>query len=286
MYGYIKPRMDALSEEEGALYRAMGCGLCRAMRQKSGLLSACFLHDDMIFLSLCLAVCEGGHMAVREHRCPLFPFRRRTMVETGDLLFGVASVAATIAYLKKRDDLCDRGLRRRLRALAVLPLLSHARRRAAVTKVEERLQAHLSRLAAYEREGLASLDLPAEETGGLLGELFCATAQEETRGVLYRIGFALGRLIYLLDALDDLEEDERSKNYNPYLLLYKEGRAALPADAEVSLSLACSELADAVEALRPEEGGASGSLLGNIVYLGIPDRCREIVEKLQKGEEA
>ena len=46
-----------------------------------------------------------------------------------------------------------------------------------------------------------------------MSELFCYK-QDEWEGSLRKIGFYLGKFIYLLDAYDDLDEDIKKKQYN------------------------------------------------------------------------
>ena len=43
---------------------------------------------------------------------------------------------------------------------------------------------------------------------------------ETEKRVLSRFGYLLGRLVYLLDALDDLEDDLKAGSYNPFLLKF------------------------------------------------------------------
>ena len=285
MYGYIKPRTDDLLVRELSLYHAARCGLCRAMRRKTGLLSALSLRYDFVFLALCRMLAMGQDVTVRYRRCPLHPFGRRAMLEENEALLYAAAASAVVAYLKKEDDITDRGLLARIRALLTLLPAAAACRRAGLSELEERLRDPLLRLADYERRSLASVDLPAEEAGVLLGEVFGASCRGEGRGTLYRIGYSLGRLIYLIDALDDLEDDRKKQNYNPYLLLYGDDEEALLEDAEVGLTLECAALAEAIEALPPGGEEELLAIVRNIVYWGIPDRCREVIGKWRKGEE-
>ena len=47
-------------------------------------------------------------------------------------------------------------------------------------------------------------------------EEILAYRQDEWEKSLRRIGFYLGKFIYLLDAYDDVEEDVKNKDYNPF----------------------------------------------------------------------
>lgn len=41
---------------------------------------------------------------------------------------------------------------------------------------------------------------------------------ELSRRVLYRLGYLMGRYVYLCDALDDIESDLKKHRYNPFIL--------------------------------------------------------------------
>ena len=283
MYGYITPKADELLVKEQALDRAFGCGLCRAMRRETGLFSALSLHYDFVFLALCRTLTEGREVAVRYRRCPLHPLRPRAMVEENEALLFAAAASAVVSYLKKEDDLTDNGWGQRLRAaLTILPAHS-ARRRAELRQLEARLEEYIFELCTCEDEGIASLDIPSDLAGKMLGEVFSSAYEGEGRGTLYRIGYHLGRFIYFLDALDDYEDDRKRKNYNPYVLLYGDDIAALCDDAELSLSLELSELAEAVEELPFFREEALRGIIENIVYLGLPDRAQRVLTKRREG---
>ena len=286
MYGYIKPKVGALSEEEAALYRALACGLCRAMRRETGLASALTLRYDMIFLALCRTLAEGRPLTFRDRRCPLHPFGKRQMAEECEALVYTAGAAAVLYRLKAQDDLADRRGLSRLFALLRLPRARRAARRAALPTLRAALAAPLAALALCEREGEPSCDRAAEASGRMLAAVFTSTYEGEYAPVLSEIGYRLGRLIYLLDALDDLAEDKKRGGYNPYLLLFGEDTDALAEDARAGLLLELRELADAVSRLPKDADGAAAGILHNILYLGLPAAINAAVAGSRKGETA
>ena len=283
MYGYVKPDVGALTEEEAALYRALACGLCRAMRRETGLASALALRYDMIFLALCRTLAEGRPLTFRNRRCPLHPLRKRRMAEECEALVYTAGAAAVLHHLKVRDDLADRRGLSRLSPLLRLPRARRAARRAALPALRAALSAPSRALALCEREGDPSCDRAAEESGRMLAAAFASTYRGDYASVLAEVGYRLGRLVYLLDALDDFYEDKRRGGYNPYLLLYGEDTATLCEDAEAGLHLELSALAEAVSRLPEDEDGVAAGILKNILYYGLPAALHAVLEGLRKG---
>ena len=283
MYGYIRPVAEELLVKELSLYRAFGCGLCRAMRRETGLLSAASMQYDFVFLALCRTLLEGRPVTLRYRRCPRHPFRRRAMVEENEALVYAAAASAVVNYLRKEDDICDRGGLRKL--LAVLTLLPAARanRRAELRSLEGRLDDCVYRLYNHELEEDPSVDLPAGIVGEMVGAVFSSSYEGEGSGTLYRIGYHLGRFLYILDAIDDFFDDRKKGNYNPYVLLYEAELEALPEDAEVSMQLELAELSAAVEELPFANEAALEPIIKNILYLGLPARMKTVLEALRKG---
>ena len=82
----------------------------------------------------------------------------------------------------------------------------------------EAIEQCISRLQRLEKAGCTNPDEPASCFGDLMAELF--VLQEDLWApTLRRMGQALGRFIYLLDAAVDYRQDQRKKRYNPYLAM-------------------------------------------------------------------
>lgn len=66
---------------------------------------------------------------------------------------------------------------------------------------------NLQRLGEMEKAGELNPDLPANCFGVLMGAPFPAWRRDEYADTLWRMGAALGRFVYLLDAANDLKAD-------------------------------------------------------------------------------
>ena len=73
---------------------------------------------------------------------------------------------------------------------------------------------------------MSSPDEVAEIFGEILGEAFSfgidGKAREDAakKRILFEIGKHTGKFIYFADAASDLEKDEKSGNYNPFIKCY------------------------------------------------------------------
>ena len=110
-----------------------------------------------------------------------------------------------------------------------------------------------------EKEGEVNPDLPANAFGRLLGEIFVHDEKDSQADALRDFGFALGRFIYLMDAVMDLKEDILKEHYNPLVFVNSEHH-------EEILNAVMAQCVDCFEALNIQH---HRPLLENILYSGV-----------------
>ena len=101
-------------------------------------------------------------------------------------------------------------------------------------------------------------------------------------------GYHIGRFIYLADAFDDILQDEKSGNYNPFILQYGNADAVRANSAIITETLqdslnACSNYY-ALAASEPLQ--AVDRLIFNIVELGGRSAIKKITERKDKNEQS
>ena len=127
----------------------------------------------------------------------------------------------------------------------------------------EIIRKSLSKLSEYEKAQETNIDKPAEQFGILLGEV-AAMKDDEWSDELRVLGNNLGRFIYLMDAYDDLEKDEKKNNYNVFK--YHKDVEDFDTFAENILKAYMAGCARAFERLPIL---ANAELLRNIIYSGV-----------------
>ena len=95
---------------------------------------------------------------------------------------------------------------------------------------------------------------------------------------LRKMGFFMGKYIYLLDAYDDVFEDEEKKCYNPFINICHE--EDFDERAERALRMMISESAAAFEMLPVDE---NMEILRNVIYSGVW-RSFEIIQMKRRSE--
>lgn len=295
MFGYVRPLVPQLKVMEYEMYRAVYCGLCRAMGRVTGQVSRLTLSYDFTLLAMVRMILEGVTPAFEQFRCAVHPLKRRSMVRENAVLDYAAAVSAVLAYLKNRDDLADEhGLKRARAMLADLPvshMKSRGERRLPENAADE-IAERLSVLSELEKAGCTSVDETAEAFGAVLAYVFALGLEPDSdaENLAKTIGRHVGRFVYVCDAADDLPEDIRRGRYNPLstgwgpLAVTENGTMSdlVRGSLEISLPLDLEGLGRAADRL-PELNAAHPltPIVQNIVYLGLPASMKRVLHGKQ-----
>ena len=275
MFGYIKPKIAELKVKEHELYKALYCGLCRTQRKHTGKLSALFLSYDFVFLYLLRAELTGQTTTFKTRRRSLRHSDRQSVAEMNGQLVYCARSAALLDYFKIKDDLSDEGFFKKLGVLFLLPIASHGKKKALKKErlPQEELRAHLKRQQEVEKGACASPDRAAEASGEIFALFASFGIEDDLRAfAAEKMGRAIGRWLYLIDAADDLEKDRKKKRYNPFLLteLRRE-------DLLCTLDALCEEAELALRALPCFDPGYRALLL-NILTQGLHEQALSVLQ--------
>lgn len=281
MFGYVRLHKPTIRMGEYEQYRGVYCTLCRRLGRRYGPFARMSLSYDLTTLALLDMALDGADPDFCAGRCSYNPFKRCARCRNTRATDRAADISALLTYYKLRDTLADGGIWQRLGAALLYPLAAIDRRRAArrYPAADERIAAMMAAQATVERENTPSVDAAAEPFAQLLGWLTAEIAADDTnRRVLTRFGYCLGRWVYLIDAADDLADDLKRRNYNPFLArdgvtdtaaLADTRRAALPTlNACLAECLAAYELLD----IRRFDG-----ILRNIITEGMPAIGRRVI---------
>ncbi len=276
MFGYVRLYKPTITMGEYEQYRGIYCTLCKRLGKRYGVLSRFTLSYDMTFLALLYMALEESDPAFCSGRCSFNPTKKclRACNTAGTDL--AADIGTLLAYYKLKDTLADEGFGKRLAAGLALPLAAIARRRAVKRRPDtDRLVADMmQRQAQMEAESTPSIDQAAEPFALMLQELAAGIATDDRqRLVLSRLGYCLGRWIYLMDAVDDLSEDLKKGRYNPYITtrsLQCGDEAGVKAAQQYALLTLNACLAECIAAYNLLDVRRFDGILRNILEQGMP----------------
>lgn len=276
MFGYIRASKGEMKVKEFESYKAVYCSLCRELGKSYGLLSRFTLSYDFTFLAVLNMSLKDGCCEVERKRCAFNPLKKCNYCkETNDLKMPSAA-AMIMLYYKIKDNIADEKGFKRLLAYCLLPIFSNAHKKAKrdFPKIEEIVAEYIYEQEKLESENCTSLDKAADPTAKALAQLFmlCSSDQMQKR-VLERLGYCMGRYIYLLDAACDLKDDIKKESYNVLktglegdIKEYKKKRV------EPQLYFCANEASKAFELLEIKK---FKTILGNIIYLGLEETFKK-----------
>lgn len=282
MFGYIKPHSPELKVKEQEAYRAVYCGLCKELGRSYGQLSRMTLSYDFAFLSVLAMAVKGEMVEFRQERCMVHPLKKRNICQPCGSLELSAAMAIILLYHKLQDNIADGDAAEKAACLLALPAAKAAYEKAveklpALAKLTEEQMAAQSVL---EKDNCSSIDRAAEPTAKILEAVLGGLSEDGTQQlVLKRMGYLLGRCIYLIDALDDLEDDIQHNNYNPFRYCNAQDGESPQEQAVASLYLTIAELIRAYDLL---EVHCFEGILANVFELGLRHCVDLIKEKRMK----
>jgi hypothetical protein len=256
MFGYVAANQKALSGEEKARYQAYYCGLCRQLYKQYGSVGRGSLTYDMTFLTILLSSVYRLDETGGSHHCVMHPIKRRPYLITPATSYA-ADMNIVLAYYQCLDDWNDDHnpvARERSRAMEKF-----------IPRIEEESPGQyraitecLRSLGEMERANELNPDIPANCFGELMGALFL-WRRDAHSDTLWRMGSALGRFIYLMDAVNDLKSDIKRQRYNPLM-------AQMEPDLTPILTMIIAECTAEFEKLP---SGRDRHILLNHLYSGV-----------------
>ena len=255
MFGYITANLGELTQEQKDRYGSVYCGICRNIGSDCSHLARLGLRYDMAFLALLLQSLYEPQERQGKNRCLPHPLLPRPWTDSPVIRY-TAQMNVALAYQKCLDDWKD-DHSTPARMLAKALKGDYGRIRDSYPRQCAVLERCLGELNRLEEEHCQNPDLPAGLFGQLMAELF-VWQEDLWEEDLRQLGMALGRFIYLMDAVLDAPEDEKKGSYNPTL--------GLTVDWEQIFSLTMARCTDAYERLPLVQDKA---LLDNILYSGV-----------------
>ncbi|MBQ6705886.1 MAG: hypothetical protein IJN07_00040 [Clostridia bacterium] len=221
MFGYVQMYKPELKMREYEQYRGVYCSLCKQLGRRYGAFLRLGLSYDLTFLALLSMALKPACVGFSQSRCSYNPMKKCLACESTGALEKAADITALMVYYRAQDTLEDEGFFKRLKVWLTMPFLRryHKKAKALLPEIDRELSQMMRRQREVEAAKTASIDAAAEPFAMLL-QYLCSelSTDERQQAVLSRLGYCLGRYVYLADAIADLREDGRRGRYNPFIL--------------------------------------------------------------------
>ena len=105
MFGYVRPPIQELRQEEIERFRRMYCGLCHTLGQRYGMASRFILNYDFTYLAILLSQREEDGLS--HSLCLAHPVHGREFFKSGAAMELAADESVILAYWQLRDGVAD-----------------------------------------------------------------------------------------------------------------------------------------------------------------------------------
>lgn len=277
MFGYIAINKQEMKFKEFDIYQSYYCGLCSVLHEKYGMRGQITLSYDMTFIVMLLSSLYEPNTELGCRKCVAHPFEKH-VTRRNEYSDYVADMNVLLSYYQCLDDWIDE---KKVKKLLFAKLLSGANKGIGVKyqKKTDKVFTMLEKIHECERQNEKNVDMVAGYFGEIMAEIF-TYKEDEWKEELAKMGFFLGKFIYLMDAYEDVEKDIKVGTYNPFESLYKEqGVSAYEQFCNQILTMMMAECSRAFERLPIIE---NVEILRNILYSGV--WCRyEMTKARRKG---
>lgn len=246
------------------------------LKKRFGLSGQLTLSYDMTFLVMMLTSLYEPVDNREMKRCIAHPMKKQCCI-SNEYTEYVADMTVLLSYYKCQDDWVDEKILWKKVYGDILH--SKTKKRQEFYKEKEQVVANnLKLLSEAEKRKEDDLDVVAGYFGNILAELF-VVKEDEWSDNLRKVGFYLGKYIYIMDAYDDLEKDIKKGNYNPFIDKMCNTDSFDYLVKEI-LTIMAAECAKEFEKLPLIE---NIDILRNILYSGIWTKYEIVQAKRSKG---
>ena len=279
MFGYININQKELSEESKKIYQAYYCGLCQKLKTNCGTKGQMLLSYDLTFLIVLLTGLYELENTETEFTWPLHPTKKRTAY-INEATEYAADMNLILAYQNLLDDWKDEKSYTKKAFVKILDK-DYTRIVSKYPRQVRALEEFMRKTAEVEKNKETNLDLVAGLTGEMLGEIMC-WREDEWQEEMRTLGFYMGKFIYLMDAYEDYEADQKKNCYNPLVYMEKENDQEFDTFCKLLLTSMMSECAKSFERLPIL---LHADILRNILYSGVWSRYEYLQLRKKKLEE-
>jgi Family of unknown function (DUF5685) len=294
LFGYVTPLKAELKVKDFTKFRSYYCGLCFQLKNSAGNIPRAVLNYDMTFLAILIDSLSIKEPNIEIKRCIAHPTDKKPVIIENHALHYAAAMNLTLFYHKVKDDIQDdNNIKSKVIERILYPYQKKINK--SIDNINKIIKKNLLILTDLENnKNFSSIDEISHPFSDIVGSILKEYPNEliddstELRNNLYRLGYTLGKWIYLIDALDDLKDDILNKKFNPINFLFNDNNQSyddlIPLIQErleftiLNCSYNCKDLLSKLPLKRNED------ILKNILELGMMDKYISILNNTSEDK--
>lgn len=218
MFGYLKPDRPYLYLKDDVLYKSLYCGVCKSIGKLCGQKARFTLSNDVTFLSAFCHNVMGEDVKIQKKRCIAHWIKRRQICDVDEISTKLGAINVLLAYYKVKDDILDEkkgGFK------SSLLKKGYKKAKKFMPMADEIIKNGYLELLTYESKNSDSIDMVSDCFASIIAKLSELILLDKGTENTYNVLYAIGKWVYLIDALDDYDKDIKNGNFNVFYNLYK-----------------------------------------------------------------
>lgn len=279
MFGYLDIEKDKLEEGQRGLWQTFMCGLCMSTKNAYSNFPRMFISNDINFFNVLFHSVEGVDVEIENRTCFSHPLKKRSILKTTELTDELACANILLTYWNIYDDVVDDKSLAKKTALKSLKK-PYAKARAQLPQMDEMLKLMYADLQKMEQSGVDGIDKVAHSFASLSQQFASIVLKDKTSNHVETLCYNLGKWIYLIDALDDVEKDLKRGSYNVFVSSYNftkvQDVAAKLDEIQFLMYASLNRIAQSYNDLNLTKYTC---ILNNVLYDSIRDKTKQVLSK-------
>ena len=276
MLGYVRAYRPEMKFKDYDLYRGVYCSLCKAIGKRYGLIARLTLSYDFTFLAILRMAVRENKICMRKSHCSFNPMKKcYDCSESSVDIAYTADVSMMTFYYKIKDNINDSRFFKKLLCKMLMPYANHIFKKAKRNNpvIAEKLGELMDEQARAEKRG-AGVDEAADASAKMLAEMVSSDIESSDDKALRWLGYYLGRWVYLIDAVDDCEDDIKTGSFNPLKKRYN-----LPDFKEYCERMLSLTVGEAINNMNKLEIYRFYDIIDNILNYGTECSAKRVIYK-------
>ena len=277
MFGYVRTDEPYLYKKDEVLFNSIYCGLCKSIGKNCGQKARLCLSYDVAFFSAIAHNILGVDVTIEKKRCITHWFKRRPIIKNDTLNEKLADINVLLAYYKVQDDIIDQGKGKIKKLILKKGFIKAFKRN---SKIAQIISSRYEQLRVEEKQNCDSLDRICEPFACMMQEISDQVFLDKSTNYTQDLFYNLGKWIYIIDALDDFEQDKNQNNYNVFVNMLGKTATFSQVIKNQELSFVLNGLFNSIqESLKNIKFYFNTDLIDNILLRGIQNKTRQVLEK-------
>lgn len=288
MFGFITIDKDTINPRDYAYFNSFYCGLCMALKKRYGNKSRLFNNFDCAFLLVFLNSYQSLPIMIEHKHCAIHWFKKVPMLQLDNFtnrnvskdnlielekMSNFADKIADVIVLLVKGKILDNSLEKKQDVNKTSIIYKKIFEKASMNQPEIDALITEKTKKIYELENAnGSIDELAHISGEILQDIVAKLINVENSDGACAFFYNLGKWIYYIDAIYDLENDYKTHKFNPFIKKFNdfENRQQFVSKHKFELldylNNCLIKMQEIYNSIKSDKGNA---IIENVIYQGL-----------------